>query len=155
MKELLNTLHLSGLAVGFIHRSKKIEPPRTLKKQNIILNETTEEIAFILIFATVLFKNFTAAILFDLRSPRVLCDASHATNNRTNTTGVITFIVSNGELPLVHLITEGHVPVREQRIDSWHINTSSVRHPPLPRVLIVKLDFPHDWNIKPVAHYNH
>ena len=102
-----------------------------------------------------MFKNFTAAILFDLRSPRVLRDASHATNNRTNTTGVITFIVSNGELPLVHLITEGHVPVREQRIDSWHINTSSVRHPPLPRVFIVKLDFPHDWNIKPVAHYNH
>lgn len=66
-----------------------IEPLRTLKKQNIILNETTEEIAFILIFATVLFKNFTAAILFDLRSPRVLRDASHATNNRTNTTGLL------------------------------------------------------------------
>lgn len=43
----------------------------------------------------------------------------------------LTVMISQGEVALVQAVAESHAPNCEQVIQSWHISTARVWHPPL------------------------
>lgn len=44
----------------------------------------------------------------------------------------LTVMISQVKVPLIQAIAESHPPNCEQVIQSWHVSTACVWHPPLP-----------------------
>ena len=75
-------------------------------------------------------------------------------NNEALLNFSLTFILADCKLSFIHLVTESYVPVREKWVDRWNIGSARIRHPPLSRIFVIKLDLPHNRDIEPVAHHD-